>query len=339
MKKKFNSITMQHRIDLLWKAQEGTKMTICKAPIDEINHFKAFAATLGITQKKVFILDINSSINIPDFQLKQFRGVEIQLIPDQDFKSLVVILLEDSLFDTFCHLIEDIINSLKPLSQEDEAVKKIFKIIGQWKRLFEKTQIEGLTFEEQKGLYGELLIVKHLIQNGVSADLIINSWSGPDKKNHDFIFESISIEVKTTSANHPVIRISNENQLSHSNKLCLVLIMVNEKRGSVNTLPNLIEELRSIFYKISDECLDIFNEKLFNSKYYNSHRDMYALTEYSVRKINAYNVLEGFPRIVPEKTMNGIFCVNYQIETSACIDYLTDYPTFILDCLKYENSK
>ena len=329
---------MQHRIDLLWQAQAGTKLTVAKTRILEIEQFNAYAATLGITQKKVFILDIRALTELPDFQLKKFRGVEIQLLPAQEYKSLVIILLEDSLFETFGHLIDDIIKGLAPLTREEDAVKKVFKIIRQWRRLFEKAQIDGLTIEEQKGLYGELLIIKQLIEKGLPANLIINSWSGPDKKNQDFMFQLLSVEVKTTVANHPVIKITNEHQLQSSSRLCLVLVVLNERRGNQNTLPALIDELRDLLSNAAPDSLDIFDDKLISLKYSNSDREKYALTEYSVRQISAYNVIDDFPRIIPGNTMQGIFSISYQIETSSCSDFLVEFPDFILQSLNYENS-
>jgi hypothetical protein len=329
---------MQHRIDLLWKNQENTKLTIAKTRIAEIEHFNAYAATLGITQKKVFILDIEASIEIQDFQLKKFRGVEIQILPGQEHKSLVIILLEDSLFQTFGHLVDDIINGIIPLNNGEDAVKKIFKIIRQWRRLFDKADISGLTVEQQKGLYGELLIVKQLIKHGISANLIINSWSGPDKKNQDFMFQLLSIEVKTTVVNHPIIKITNEHQLDSRSPLCLVLVVLNEKRGKQNTLPALVSELKQLLSDIAPESLEIFEDKLSSLNYYDSDRDKYALTEYDIRHISAYNVIDDFPRITPGNTVQGIFSISYQIETSACSQFLVDFPDFILQSLNHENS-
>jgi hypothetical protein len=330
---------MQHRIDLIWKSQAGTKQTISKCRIEEITQFLTYAATLGITQKKVFILEVKKSTNISNFQLKKFRGVEIQVLGQQDVQSLVIILLEDSLFTTFCYLIDDIINGLLPLQSEEDAVSKVFGVIQQWKRLFEKTPMGGLTIEEQKGLYGELLIIKHLLQAGISASLVMNCWSGPDRKIHDFIFNFLAIEVKTTSANHPVIRITNEHQLSHSNILCLILIVLNENRGLTNTLPNLIDEIKTMVSECSSQYLEIFDQKLFSNRYFTTDRDQYSQTEYSIRRINAYHVSDGFPRIIPETIMEGIFDVNYQIETTACSRFQVEYPTFILEALNDESSK
>ena len=328
---------MQHRIDLLWKAQENTRKTVDKTRIEDLRHFHAYAATLGITQKKVFILDLSPTTMIPDSELKKFKGVEMQILPSDQVKSLVIILLEDSLFTTFGYLIDDIINGLLHLSKEDDAVKKVFKIIRQWRRLFEKLQVEGLSIEEQKGLYGELLIIKLLFENGVAPLTLIRSWCGPDKKNHDFSFRSLVLEVKTTVANHPVIRISNEHQLQNPSILCLILIVLNEKIGNQNTLPVLVNEIKAILNDYS-ECLEMFEEKLALVNYLELDSDKYSHTEYSIREISAYNVSDDFPRITPENILEGIFTVAYQIATSACSRYLVDFPDFILDNLSHENS-
>jgi hypothetical protein len=56
----------------------------------------------------------------------------------------------------------------------------------------------GLTAEKELGLFGELLILEHLIGE-IGSGPAVESWQGPLSEEHDFVFGDIHLEIKTTS--------------------------------------------------------------------------------------------------------------------------------------------
>lgn len=329
---------MRYSIDLIWKEQAGTTKTIEKTLIDEIEIIGCSIATLGITQKKVILFQIPSKVKVPSFDKKKFRGVEIQLIDGGLSMYLSVILLEPSLYNIFLLLGEDLLSNVARSVSQKDAVESILDTINDWRKLFERSRMDGLSVEQQKGLYGELLMIKLLLKHEINVRDVLNAWTGPDAKNNDFEFTPLSIEVKTTAANHPTLSITNEHQLSYSNKLFLVLFILSERRGSTNTLPALIEDLKRKIESYDPELKDIFVEKLENAGYYDVHRENYEGLEFSTNQINCYYVDDRFPRIIPESVDNGIFSIAYKIELSACNPHLIQFPDIIIQLLSNEGS-
>lgn len=329
---------MRYRIDLIWKEQAGTTKTIEKTPLDEIKTIDCHIATLGITQKKVILFQVSGKVKVPGLDKKKFRGVEIQLIDGGLSMYLSVILLEPSLYNIFLLLGEDLLSNVARADSEKDAFESILETINDWRKLFERSQMDGLSVEQQKGLYGELLMIKLLLKHEIDVRDVLSAWTGPDAKNNDFEFTLLSIEVKTTAANHPTLSITNEHQLSYSSKLFLVLFILSERRGSVNTLPALIEDLERQIESYDPELKDFFVEKLQNAGYYEVHRENYEGLEYSTNQINCYYVDEKFPRIIPENVDNGIFSIAYKIELSACARHLIQFPDLIIQLLSNEGS-
>jgi hypothetical protein len=329
---------MKYRIDLIWKEQAGTTKTIEITPLKEIETIGCHIATLGITQKKVILFEVSGEVKIPSLDKKKFRGVEIQVIDSGLNKYLSVILLEPSLYNIFLLLGDDLLSNVAKANGEKDAIGSIFETINDWRKLFERSKIDGLSVEQQKGLYGELLMIKLLLKHGVNVRYVLNAWTGPDAKNNDFEFTPLSIEVKTTTANQPSLSIANEHQLTNSNRLFLVLFVLSERRGSTNTLPALIEDLKKQIVLYDSELKDFFVEKLQNAGYYDIHRENYEGSEYSTKQINCYYVDDKFPRIVPDNVKNGIFSITYKIELSACTSQLIQFTDLIIQLSTDEGS-
>lgn len=97
-------------------------------------------------------------------------------------------------------------------------IRELLNRFEKWKSLFDKVGLQGLTPEEQRGLFGELFFIRKYIQHRSSAVKIIDSWLGPTRHFRDFQSGSWALEVKTTHGNnHQKIQISSERQLDSSN--------------------------------------------------------------------------------------------------------------------------
>ena len=113
--------------------------------------------------------------------------------------------------------IENIIDEITDCATENEALTRTSNVIQNWKKLFDKINFQGLTIERQKGLIGELLLFNSLLDEDYSIDKLLESWTGPDYDDKDFLFGSIGIEVKLTSSKVPKVKISSERQLDSQN--------------------------------------------------------------------------------------------------------------------------
>src|SRR4051812_27956516 len=68
-----------------------------------------------------------------------------------------------------------------------------------------------MSVERQVGLYGELLLLEHLLVTNRLLD--IRTWKGAEKAEHDFVFSDFTLEVKSTLSEGRVHRITSFEQL------------------------------------------------------------------------------------------------------------------------------
>lgn len=99
-----------------------------------------------------------------------------------------------------------------------------------------------LSDQQELGLFGELLVLGHLIGN-VGDQAAVTSWKGPISEEHDFGFDAVDLEVKTTLTEGRSHHISSLTQLEPSSDRSLWLVSVQLTTTGVggSTLPELIE--------------------------------------------------------------------------------------------------
>jgi len=313
---------MSYGVELIWDSQTADKQRFVKVRIDEIPAVQCFVATNGITGNRSLLIDFSGETVLPEFRIQRFRGVEIQILPLMDQRELAVILMENSLAGVVCLLTEDILKEIAECATATDAITATFRVISSWKRMFENLNLNGLSGEQQKGLFGELYFMQRLAEQNIDYQLVLDSWNGPDALNQDYVINGIGVEVKTTAANHPLVQVSNELQLSAQNlsNLFIYLVVIDERKGRLLTLNTLVSDLRQIF-ESSTELTDMFNDKLLKAGYQDDHFQQYENREYHVRDLKTYKVTEGFPCITLGIIPEGVHHVTYQIDTSACANF------------------
>lgn len=309
----------------IWKGHISAHQNqiMVRTKVDIVKNVDCFLCTISTTHQKVFTLKLTDIKQIGKQFLKRFKGVEIQILPFEDKYELVIILLETTLDDIFILLINDIIEELQVISTEIEAVNAIHMKINEWRRLFERLSTEGLNAEKQVGLYGELWVIKRLIECGIEETEVIQSWLGTSGSNHDFSFGTISVEVKTTRANYPTLKITNEFQLDTEGleHLFVILLAVEVREGLQDTLPSIIADIQNIL-RDNLPILNLFEQKLQEIGYFRDHEEDYKNKSYYLKDYVIYEITEGFPKI--DQTVIGtkaIFNVSYQINLAYCEDY------------------
>lgn len=295
--------------------------------ISEITNLNCYIGNIFSTQAIFFSIEIDSNYDIHSNYLKRFVGVEVQIIPKSDDKKEVLLLLvEPELTDIFILFIEDLIEKLKHISSSKDALVVVSQRINYWKRLFGKFTGGLLTPQQQRGLFGELYLLKELLENDISnSKYILESWLAPSGTNQDFYFGKIAVEVKTSKSNNPSIKISNEYQLDSSTleSLYLVFYNLNEYPNDENTLLSLINEIRSLLNSIQDS-LNIFNANIDLLGISQELEDEYNKTGYSIRNERYYRINSDFPKITTRNIDEAISKVSYDIDPKQCKDYLIE---------------
>ena len=146
------------------------------------------------------------------------------------------------------------------------------------------------------------------------------SWTGPSGSNQDFSNKLSAVEVKTSKATNPTVKIASELQLDWTvlESLFLYVIHLDEISNGIDTLCKLIEEIKQ---KISyqNELLRLFEEKLDLVGIRLGEETLYDDTGYIIRSKKGYEVKEGFPALINSTINNdAIHNVKYQIDLIAC---------------------
>lgn len=309
----------------IWTDQESTSgKNVVKKQIDSIPALNCYIGLIGGTGARMFQLEMNITKSVHENFLRKFRGVEIQAIPLSNFKTeYTIILLDKELTEIFTMFIDDIIEKLSQVTESQQALTIINQRVNHWKMLFSRASGELLSFEKQRGLFGELYFLRLLLQNSSNYYEIIQSWRGAESSNQDFAKEKIAVEIKTTKANNLSVYISNEQQLDYTawENLFLGLFSVTETTGRLNSLTGIIDEIKGLFNH-DLELVREFETRLENAGVSREMIENYNDISYSVNNMKFFHIQDGFPVILRGNLQNdSIYNVKYQIDLSSCSSF------------------
>lgn len=299
----------------------GAASEVTRERIQSIRDLVCYGGIIGSTGVRVFQLDLPVGTPVPEHYLSRFRGVEVALISltDNSLIHFTLLLIDEELQDVFTLFVEDVIEKLVSISNHEEALLIIHQCIHYWKNLFAKVGGALLSPEQQRGLYGELMILERLLSISKSQAVIVDAWRGPLSANQDFAIAGNAIEVKTTVTGHQSVKIANEHQLDSSgwNRLCLAVIQLIDTSGQKSTLTGKVRKIVSLL--ASQELVDFFYTKLNALGYNQEDADDYDEVSYIEGSSRYYSVTEDFPAITAGDFQDTpISSITYTCDISAC---------------------
>jgi|LSQX01.3.fsa_nt_gb hypothetical protein len=272
-----------------------------------------------------FLIDSKQSFDFLKWNtIKEIKLEFFQKEDDKTKKFLLVLLVNpthQSIFSTLCH---DLINHVKDFGSEEKLIQNLTIRLGDWQNLFEKLGEQGLSDEAQRGLFGELFFLRKFLQTNTNSKYCIDSWKGPEKAVQDFQFSDWAVEVKTTHGkNHQKIYIASERQLDTSlvPRIYLYHISMEVREMHGETLNEIIKTILNLLSE-SPIPYSSFQFKLFEAGYFETHKEHYQNTGYSIRELNIFEVKNGFPRITERMIPPGVGDVKYSIIISDQNDFL-----------------
>lgn len=279
------------------------------------------------------------------FNLAPFSNLselKVELFEDKSFNDcwlLTAIIINKDKKSEFSYLCENVLETLKDEQNIVTAVKVFGNKLLRWKNLFDKIRSNGLSKEEQQGLYGELRFLKKCLNANIdSAYNVVKYYVGTDKALRDFQGKDWAVEVKTTSTNNPQnVTINGERQLDDTmiENLYLFHCSVEITKLTGTTLPKLISDIRNIV-DADVGALSLFNAKLFEAGYLDEQSNLYNNRHYKIRKESFYHVKDDFPRIREKELRNGVGNVKYGVALSACEQYSVTELEVLNKCLRHD---
>jgi hypothetical protein len=277
-------------------------------------------------------LQSGNTINYSSYA--DLKDIHLELIPDEKDNSrhyLLILLSNQQHKDVFSTLCEDLINGISNITGDDKIVKELLNRLEKWKSLFDKAALQGLSPEEQRGLFGELYFLRKWINQTSNLQKCIQAWIGPERSLRDFQLNDWAIEVKTTHGNnHQKVHISSERQLDTTNLTRLLLyhlsLETQQQSGeSLNELVNSIIELLNSQIAVQSQ----FRTKLLQGGYFIHHSALYDNAGYYIRQESFYEVRDRFPRIEEGDVRSGVGEVKYSIVLSNYSEYIIEESSVI----------
>lgn len=158
-----------------------------------------------------------------------------------------------------------------------------------------------LTDEQQIGLFGELLLLEHAITH-VPAPDVVGAWTGTDQEEHDFLFEALNVEVKTTRSEKRIHVITSASQLQPSPERPLYLLSVQvtaagaaaQGRGLGDVIGNIREDL-------PEPSRHLFDKKLEEIGWRDDDAELYQRRWVLRSAPRAFLIDDDFPALTPSR--------------------------------------
>lgn len=296
-----------------------------------------FVAIQNPEKEYCIFFEIKGSVKLNTLSLLNSQEINIDLFPsptEYDKRVLLLRLMNKEYSDIFGVLCEDLIENITNETDESVVIREVLNRIEKWKSLFNKITPQGLSPEEQRGLFGELYFLRKLLQYSNQHTAVVNTWVGSEKQIRDFQNNSWAVEVKTTHGNnHQKIHVSSERQLDITNLEYLFLYHLSLERQS-NSGETLNGMLDSIIEILRDDliALNRFKFKIFEIGYSDTQRSLYENIGYHIRRDVYYKVENDFPRLEEKDIPDGIGDIKYSIVLSKCTSFIIP-ETQLLDLI------
>jgi len=250
---------------------------------------------------------------IPD-RLPKPRGLALEVEEGPEGFEARMFLREPNERDVFRMLCYDVIAYSGSEGSASAATASVFRRLSHWHSLMARARTTAMEPHKIRGLIGELCILERLIkQHGFDA--AIRSWVSPDDHPQDFAFDTRIIEIKTKVAGaRQHVQISSLEQLESAH-LPLSLMVVELAHSdaadaiSLNGICDRIALLAQEHGIAQEEALQI---SLLNRGYI--RQDAYDDDSYRVVGVVAFDVREGFPRLMRADVDTRIPKANYTLD-------------------------
>lgn len=264
--------------------------------------------------------------SLPEADLPRPKGLEIGITPvgGADDQLLMIKLVDRSNREIFHRLCSDIIDATRNAPDERQAVSLAIRRTWRWHYLLRSGANHKLSMEEQKGLIGEIIVLRDYVLRLLPAVDAVRSWMGPEDAPKDFEIGRLAVEAKARrGAAKPHVAISSEDQLDDSGVELLFLHVVDlalTPMGSGGfTITELADEVLAMLLPSDVVATDLFEDKL--QKVGLRLEDSYESDCWLIGSTRVFAVTDGFPRITAGDTPPGVESVSYSIDLGHIVDF------------------
>ena len=234
--------------------------------------------------------------------------------------------------ELFAMVAHDIISTLSALrDNDDERLFHAFLArIWAWQEFMKKGNEGILGPEAEVGLFGELELLRYVIEQGIDRSTAVAAWMGPLGGLQDYSFGTGAIEVKSTVsvAGFPAT-ITSLEQLDDSLISPIYLMGIKlalEESG--RTLPEQITDLRNSL--LTDASARVmFDSRMLHAGYMESAAPHYK-RRFSLSEARMFVINGTFPRLTRHNVPDAVRGARYEID----LDLVVSDSIHLTDALK-----
>lgn len=260
-------------------------------------------------QKAVIII---SKYAIYHIESSQSINVACKLRQDGRF-AIYFVLLDQEQEDVFIAMCGDMIQYSSASSDYKKSLFGVEQRYIQWGRLLKHKKNATMSITAQKGLIGELLYLKEMLEEGQEVSSALNGWVGPNGAYQDFVYNDGWHEVKTVGISSTKVTISSIEQLDCDIDGELVIIRVDKCAPAHTGSFSLSDLVHRILLIIKDYpwAVDLFIEKLNYIGYID--QPIYNEQKYLFLSKQCYTVVNDFPRLKRKNLPIAVVNVSYDL--------------------------
>ena len=270
----------------------------------------------------------------PESRLPRLRGLEIESRSPASapYYSLVLRLLEGEHREIFHRLCPDIVSATENAGTEKEAVALFLGRTWRWHRLLQGRRADRLSEEEQKGLIGELLVLRDVLFPITGIETALRSWTGPTGAPKDFELGTLCIESKARrGAATPQVAIASEAQLDTSgiDVLYLHVADVTGAPSGASAAVTVSDVVMTVVDEVAAKApalADLLDQRLLATGF-DAEVD-YSDSRWLVGSIHVFDVDEGFPRISAADVPAGVRDLRYAVSLADCEPFRLELAEF-----------
>jgi hypothetical protein len=244
-------------------------------------------------------------------------GLDIHHTATADGSFLTIRLLDIANEELFFHLCQDIIAASEARCDEVGAVDGVFERIWRWHYLLESGRMALLSDSEQKGLVGEMVLLRDLMIPELGPISGLNIWTGPDGAPKDFELNDLAFECKArrgAASGH--LEISSADQLDTSHVRMMYLVITDLYIATTDDVEGFtVSELANDLLESCKGYSDVAQKALLQKLTARGLRleDDYSNHRWKLGKTTDYRIDDEFPRIEASTLPAGIGRVKYQL--------------------------
>jgi hypothetical protein len=271
---------------------------------------------------RCLLLELPQHHNV-DFQKSIKQNLTLNFFKDTGY--IVLELSDQSFTDLFNDLIISIYQHIYRLSDVEEYSKVFIQMFYKWSEFFDEKKSEKLSQDQIKGLFGELFVLKNLIEEVEAFQLndLLTGWKGPYDKGHDFELDTKNIEVKTKEFTKTSVKISSEHQLEQETDKALELLVLSVETNTIEglSLSALLKQVKTLIVnKLGD--FSIVLTALLQKNITSKNIYQYDNFRFKVIEENVYDTtVDNFPKLTKTNTPNAIGSLQYTLH----LNYMNEY--------------